>query len=147
MDNETSLGQQLLTFLKERSMLNYGQLIPVSLVHSAIGIKCPDLGTRKGFEELALLELGAVDYVRSFLIGQGMYLGKAKTNYRILLPSENARQAQSYMASADRKLLRARKLTKNTPTIPAKLATTQDVRIMMKRENIATEQRHRLAMM
>jgi hypothetical protein len=86
---------------------------------------------------LALEELKLTDYIRNILINRGMYLSNTKGAYNILLPSENYKQVQLYMASADKKLNRAIKLSKNTPR--SKGYDENDslvVRAMMKRENI-----------
>jgi hypothetical protein len=79
-----------------------------------------------------------VDYVRKILLREGKYLAQTKGNYRILLPSENAAQVESYMSSADKKLKRALILSKNTPADTKTMRDADQVqaRIIVKRESI-----------
>lgn len=108
------MSAELLREIEARGLLDYGSVIPTELVHSMLGIKVPTVGTRAQFEELALRELSAIDGIRNALIDQGKYITACHGGYRILLPSENARQIESYMKSADRKLRRAQRLSAST---------------------------------
>jgi hypothetical protein len=71
-----------------------------------------------------------------------MYLSAENGAYRILLPSENTYQIELYMRSADKKLSRALKLSRNTPKAKGPDENSKlTVRATMKREDI---KRHRL---
>jgi hypothetical protein len=136
-DNTPSPGQCLMAYLTDNKLTEYGQVILGSDVRAVLNITIPRLGTQKQFQNLALAELTAVDYCRNILLGKGKYLTQSGGDYRILLPSENARQVEVYVSQADRKLKRALKLSKSSQ----QLATNQqpdntNVRIMMKREAI-----------
>ena len=56
-------------------------------------------------------------------------------DYRVLLPSENASQADALMDSADRKMRRARKLLSNTPPSDTDTATAALLTRVAMREN------------
>lgn len=136
-DNTPSPGKCLMAYLTDHHLTDYGQVILADDVRSVLGIKIPKIGTQQQFRDLALAELTAIDYCRNILLGKGKYLTQRGGDYRILLPSENARQIDTYMSQADRKLKRALKLSKSTQ----QEATNQhpdntNVRIMMKREAI-----------
>ena len=121
----------LMNGLVELGLTDYGSDIPTELVHEMLEIEMPDVASKATFDRIAITELAAIDYCRSTLIGQGKYLQGTKSGYRVLLPSENRAQVDSYMGSADRKLSRALKLSRNTPVDTA----THDqieARIMMK---------------
>lgn len=127
------MSKELLTALRGRGLLEYGSVIKGEEVRDILGIEYPEVGTKKDFDEVALAELGAVDYVRNILLGEGKFIASHQGDYRILLPSENKRQVDAYMQQADRKLRRARKLSSNTP--PAESYTpsaNHDVRLAMK---------------
>ncbi len=140
------MSKELLTALRNRGLTEFGSVIPGETVREIIGIEYPEFGTKKDFDEVALTELGAVDYCRNVLLGEGKFLASNNGDYRILLPSENKRQIDAYMAQADRKLRRAQKLSRNTPkpaeSIPAE---TQDVRIAMKLHGMRHRHQHRAA--
>ena len=53
--------------------------------------------------------------------------------HRVLLPSENKAQVDAYMESADRKLERALKLSRNSPKA-SHLPDQTEARIMMRRK-------------
>ena len=131
------MSKELLSHLNERGLLEFGSTIPGDLVRECLGIEYPAYGTKQEFDEVALRELGAVDYVRNALLSEGKYLASANGNYRVLLPSENKQQIDAYVSQADRKLRRALKLSRNTPAIADKSRTDQShARIVMKREAI-----------
>ena len=66
----------------------------------------------------------------------GKFIASHQGDYRILLPSENKRQVDAYMSQADRKLRRAHKLSRNTPSVESyKPHANNDVRIAMKLGN------------
>jgi len=122
--------------LKEMDMLEFGAVIPTSTVHELLGIDMPSTAPKRVYDQLALMELAAIDYVRNILLGHGMYLTGTSTGYRILLPSENAQQIDLYMEAADRKLTRALKLSRNTPREVQSAPDQTEARILMKRSGI-----------
>lgn len=131
------MSKELLTTLRDRGMLEFGSVIMGDTVRDILGIEYPEFGTKKDFDDVALAELGAIDYVRNVLLNEGKYLAGDKGNYRILLPSENKAQVDAYMQQADRKLRRAQKLSQNTPTENRhKPEENADVRILMKRSSV-----------
>lgn len=99
-----------------RKLTEYGSEFPATLVHEIVGIAYPDTASKRVFDELALKELSAIDYVRNVLIGQGKYLEARGDIYRICLPSENRVYVELYMKSADNKLRRASRLSRSTPS-------------------------------
>lgn len=129
-------GKDLYSELKCAGSLEYGEVIYRKIVHILLDIEIPETGTKQEFDNLALFELAAIDYVRNILLGQGKYLSQHQGDYRILLPSENVRQVEQYMNAADKKLKRALKLSRNTPETDTKTQNNTDIRIMMKRETI-----------
>ena len=127
------MSKELLAALRGRGLLEYGSVIKGEEVRDILGIEYPEVGTKKDFDEVALAELGAVDYVRNILLGEGKFIASHQGDYRILLPSENKRQVDAYMQQADRKLRRAHKLSRNTPNVESyKPNANADVRIAMK---------------
>ena len=129
-------ARELHAELKARGLLVYGSEFSAAEVQEILGLTVPEVGTRAEFNALALAELTAVDHVRNVLLGQGMYLAGTRTGYRVLLPSENAQQVEQYMASADRKLNRALKLSQNTPAAVARPTDQTEARIALKRQGL-----------
>lgn len=123
--------KDLMAAIKAAKLDEYGSFIPGEFVHSVLRITVPEVATREEFSRIALLEMAAVDYCRGQLINEGKYLKQERSGYRILLPGENAGQIESYMQSADNKLGRALKLSKNTPGASQNNCQTQE-RILMK---------------
>lgn len=126
--------KELLHALHEAGLLEFGSVIPSELVHEVLGIEIPKVGSKAVFDELALRELNAIDSVRNLLLNQGKYLTACEGGYRILLPSENQKQVEAYMKSADRKLRRAQRLSANTPQT-AHAADSTRARIHMKQHS------------
>jgi hypothetical protein len=130
------MSKDLLHTLRSRGLLEYGSVILGKDVRETLGIFYPEVGTKKDFDEVALAEMSAIDYVRNVLLGEGKYLTSQQGDYRILLPSENRRQIESYMSQADKKLRRALKLNRNTPQNDAYSPSDNiHVRMQMKLEN------------
>lgn len=121
----------LLEALTERGLTTYGSDIPTALVHEVLEIEIPTYAAKAVYDRLSMLELSAIDYCRNVLMGQGRYLAGTRTGYRILLPSENRGQIDAYMSSADRKLSRALKLSRNSPA-DASAHDQTETRIHMK---------------
>lgn len=128
------MSKALLEKLKAAGCTEYGSVIPTELVHQVLGIEYPEVAPKSVFDELALQELGAIDYVRNALLNEGKYLIGDKAGYRILLPSENKKQVERYMQQADKKLRRASKLSRNTPPEHRKDADQVEARIMLKQK-------------
>ncbi|MCF7995783.1 MAG: hypothetical protein K9L88_13190 [Chromatiaceae bacterium] len=129
-------GKCLIQWLRNAHLDEYGSVILGVDVRKIIGIEYPEVGTRAEFDSLSLAELAAVDYARNILLGEGKYLTQQSGDYRILLPSENARQIQLYMQHADKKLKRALKLSRNSPLLDTHKQDNTSARILMKREAI-----------
>lgn len=125
----------LLTALTERGLTEYGSDIPTALVHEVLEIEMPTYAAKAVYDRLSMLELSAIDYCRNVLLGQGKYLSGTRTGYRILLPSENRGQIDAYMSSADRKLSRALKLSRNSQT-EAVVNDQTEARILLKRSGM-----------
>lgn len=125
--------RELYAELDARGLLEYGSVIESSVVHAALGIDMPTMASKYEFDRLALIELSAIDYVRNILLGQGKYLTGTDAGYRILLPSENSAQVEQYISSADKKLNRALKLFRNSPSAECALPDQTEARILMKR--------------
>ena len=128
--------KDLYEFLRLNNQLRYGQVILAKTIRDFMGIDLPEIGTKKDFDQASLAELGCVDYVRNILLGHGMYLAQSKGDYRILLPSENNRQVELYISSADKKLSRALKLSRNSPHAQFVNNDQTEARIVMKRQDM-----------
>lgn len=126
--------KDLLHVLAERGLLEFGSVIPRDLVHSILGVQMPEIGTKAEFDAVTLAELSAIDYCRNHLLGVGKYLAGTPTGYRILLPSENQKQVELYIGSADKKLSRALKLSRNSPAIADTKPDQIEARIHFKRQ-------------
>ena len=113
--SERQLFRGLLARLEHLDLTEYGCFISRQLVHDTLEIVIPKVASKEVFDELSLRELAAIDYCRNVLLGHGKYLSSCKDGYRILLPSENAKQIDLYMRSAEKKLNRAGKLSRNSP--------------------------------
>lgn len=135
--SDRSKGKCLYQALEAASLLEYGSVILADFVQAVIDIQYPETATKKEFDSLALAELSAIDYVRNILLSQGKYLTFSQGNYRILLPSENKKQVEQYLQSADKKLNRAMKLHRSTPGVDnVKHDYQAEVRLVMKQETI-----------
>lgn len=101
--------------MRQQHLDEFGSVILGREVRKVVGIDVPEVATQEVFRKLQLRELDAVDYVRNLLMGEGKYLAQHCGDYRILLPSENIRQVESYMSQAKNKLSRGMKLLRNSP--------------------------------
>ena len=140
MDNK-----EIIQRLRELGLTEYGSIIPGDKLRQMAGIEYPATGTKAEFDALALDELSAVDYVRNCLLNEGKYLKAHRDDYRILSPAENNGQVEAYMRSADNKLRRAIKLSKNTPAMVDSQPNNHNARLMMKRESIKRKMSQSLA--
>lgn len=130
------LHQELLQKLKDFGMIGYGESISGEFVRNVIGLTMPEVATRAQFAAISLKELAAVDFVRAELLKIGMYLARDGEDYRILTPSENLRQVDTYMRDAARKMNRARLLKEMTPARHA-VHDNRSARIFMRQEAAA----------
>lgn len=121
--------------LRGMGLLDYGKVIDGEMLRHMAGIEYPETGTKAEFDAPALEELALVDYIRNRLLDEGKYIKVQRDDYRILTPFENASQINAYMSSADKKLRRAIKLSKNTPSVTGEKCQNK-ARILMKRESI-----------
>lgn len=127
--------------LHSRGLFEFGAVITTETVHEIMGVEMPDVAPKSVYDRIAMMELQAIDYCRNILLGQGKYLAGTPSGYRVLLPSENKTQIDAYIESADRKLARALKLSRNTPTESLQPDQTE-ARIMMRRNGV---RRNRIA--
>jgi len=135
-------GKDLLAWMREQGLDEFGSVIPQHQVREVLGLEFPSSAAKRVFDQLALMELSAVDYARNVLLDEGKYLAQTRDHYRILLPSENSAQIASYMGSADAKLKRGLRLLRNTPTTDAPPPLDNvEARIVMKREAIRNQRR------
>jgi hypothetical protein len=119
--------------LDRAGLFDFGAAIPRAMVYDLLGLDVPEVASKAVFDRIAMLELQAMDYCRNMLLGDGKYLAGTPSGYRVLLPSENKAQVDSYMESADRKLERALKLSRNSPKA-SHLPDQTEARIMMRRK-------------
>lgn len=138
MDEQTvNRGKFLLDYLRSSGQDDYGCVISSADVLAALEICYPEKASKAVYDELSLIELNAVGYVRDVFLKEGKYFGKTASGYRIPLPSENVKYINQYIMASDRKLSRAMKLTRNTPpgdAMPERASL--DARIAMKRESL-----------
>lgn len=127
--------KDLLAHLRAAGQLEYGSVVMGGHIRALLGLEYPEVGTKKQFDALALTELSAINYIRDRLLSEGKYLVGIRGDYRVLLPSENASQAEALMDSADRKMRRARKLLSNTPPPDTDTATAALLTRVAMREN------------
>jgi hypothetical protein len=107
--------ENVFEILNEKGLLEYGATFSADYFRELCGIVEPKTGTKKEFDMASLAELSAIDFIRNVLIQNGRYIKKDGDNYRVLLPSENAKQADLMRESARKKLNKAKKLETNTP--------------------------------
>ena len=125
--------------LQSAGLFEYGAVIDRQTVYDVLDITVPEVASRAVFDRIAMLELQAMDYCRNILLGHGKYLAGTPSGYRVLLPSENQSQVDAYMQSADRKLARALKLSRNSPK-SSELPDQTEARIMMRQHGYVRRQ-------
>jgi len=143
--SKRDLMRGLLAGLEERGLLEYGSVIETSIVHELLEIDMPKYAEKAVYDRLAMIELAAIDYCRNVLLGRGKYLAGTSSGYRVLLPSENKVQIDSYMGSADRKLSRALKLSRNSPRSADVQPDQTETRIHMKRSGLRSSETRQLS--
>lgn len=107
----------LLDWLRATGLDAHGALIPGAQVRAVMDIHLPEVGTYGEFQTAQLQELSAVESAREALRKEGKHLAGVQGDYRILLPSENVRQAKAYNDAARGKMKRAQTLLANTPDL------------------------------
>lgn len=136
--------KDFLSGLRAQKLTEFGAVILGNDVRKTLEIEYPSYEELKGmdsydikrtFDKIGLAEMSAIDYVRNVLLNEGKYIRVEKGNYRILLPSENTEQIESYISSADKKLSRALKLSRNTPQRGGEKSEQLEARIMLKRQS------------
>jgi len=131
MSARTDLHRDFFAELQARGLLAYGASFSTDLVHELLGLEVPEVGTKSEFDRVALAELSAIGYVRDQLLKTGRYIAGTTGGYRVLLPSENARQVEQYITSATSKLRRATLLNKTTPIEHRNINDSLDARLML----------------
>lgn len=114
MSEEKSLPQTLYETLRNTAELEYGATFSRARVLSIMGIEDIEFGTQKEFQEQELAELSGIGYVRNILINEGKWIVRKGNTYRVLQPSENGSQIDSFMRSGSSAYLKASKLAKST---------------------------------
>lgn len=127
--------------MKDNNLLDYGSVITEKEVHSVIDVEYPETGTREEYKSLDLLVLSVTDYVRNILLGDGKAFTSVMGDYRIPLPSETIKYIERYMSSADKKLRRALKLSKNAPFNTS--TNEVNTKIIMKRNSVKKHSQRR----
>lgn len=122
-------------WFREQGFAEYGSVVLRTELLEFVGIEIPKYGTKKDFDKAALAEIEVVQYLRNILLREGKYLKQDGDFYRVLLPSQNAQQVESYMRTADKKLKRATLLLRNTPVEHQPVDDT-NVRLYMKQDSI-----------
>jgi hypothetical protein len=114
MSEEKSIEKTLYETLLNSSELEYGSTFKRSRVLDIMGIEDIEFGTQKEFQVQELAELSGIGYMRNILINQGKWIIRKGETYRILHPSENSSQIDSFMRSGSNAYLKASKLAKST---------------------------------
>ena len=129
-------GKDLLAWMRERGLTDYGCTISGEAIRAVLGIVVPRVGTWEDFNSVQVQMLNPIGYVRDALLAEGKYLRCERDMYRILLPSENAAQIRSFQDSADNKLRRAETLAKTTPMEHKDVRDNTEVRLAMMRSSL-----------
>lgn len=132
-------GRDLLEYMKACGKTEYGSVTTELEIHNLLGLHEPEKGTRKEFQDVALTVLAATDYVRNVLLGEGKYLTSSNRDFRIVLPSETRKYVMTYVSSADKKLKRALKLSRNMPSIDTDPPSSTTGDILLKQEHLRLE--------
>lgn len=93
----------------------YGGTFTREEVIGLLRVKYIKKGTRADFQTMDLAELAGVGYIRNVLINQGKWIKLTGDHYRVLTPSENADQIESFLSRGRRAFNKANKLAKSTP--------------------------------
>ena len=128
-------AKKLFAFLDEKGLLEYGSVIPVSMVREVADLQYPESGSYKEFKELELRELSIVGWMKDKLLNEGKTIVQRGDSYRIPLASENAYEAERLHAAANRKTARAEKLLRNTPLPPHQRPNNSRTRSQRKQEH------------
>jgi len=134
----TNVSKDLYNHLNEQGKLEYGSFVSELEIHEFLGLVYPEHGTRAQYKALDLTMLAVTDYIKSILLGEGKAFVSSQGDYRVLLPSENAKYIEKYMRAADKKLKRALKLSRNQP-LGDVVQDNKSVKIMLKQEALKRE--------
>lgn len=115
MPEEKSVNETLYETLHDSGELEYGSTVKRARVLEIMGIEEVKFGTQKDFQAQELAELKGVGYIRSILINQGKWIIRKSDTYRVLQPSENEGQIESFARSGNNAYNKAMKLSKSTP--------------------------------
>lgn len=130
------MSKDLLQKLRDEDLTEYGSTFHGDMVREIIGVEYPEYGTKKQFDDVTLLELAAIGYVRDALRKEGKHIARDGGIYRICLPSENESVARSWEMQADDRLKKAQQLRKTTPQEQYNANTDRSALIAMKRESM-----------
>lgn len=106
--------KELFIRLNESGFFDFGNVITEQEILDLFDLKKPTFGSYEAFKEFDLKLLGITAFFRNQLIKEGKYLKQTNGDYRVLLPSENAKIIELLYQSANRKLQRGIRLAKNT---------------------------------
>ena len=106
------------------------------MVREVLGVEYPEYGTKKQFDDVVLVELSAIGYVRDILRKEGKHIAQNAGIYRVCLPSENESIARSWECQADDRMKRAQQLRTFTPLDAYDAKTDRAVIVAMKRESL-----------
>lgn len=126
------MSAELLQTLREAGLTEYGSVIPASDIRKMLNLTMPRVGSKQDFDRVALAELAAIGYVRNHLLDEGKYITADGDSYRILLPSENAKQVEAYLEASNRKRRKGLRLLKSTPPGTAEFPSQLESRLSMR---------------
>lgn len=126
------MSAELLQAMREAGLTDYGSVIPASDIRKMLNLTMPRFGSKQEFDRVALVELAAIGYVRNHLLDEGKYIAAEGDSYRILLPSENAKQVEAYLEASNRKRRRGLRLLKSTPPGTAEFPSQLESRLSMR---------------
>lgn len=126
------MSAELLQTLREAGLTEYGSVIPARDIRKMLNLTMPRFGSKQDFDRVALAELAAIGYVRNHLLDEGKYITADGDSYRILLPSENAKQVEAYLEASNRKRRRGLRLLKSTPPGMAEFPSQLESRLSMR---------------
>lgn len=130
------MSKDLLTKLRDESLTEYGSTFSGEMVREVLGVEYPEYGTKKQFDDVVLVELSAIGYVRDILRKEGKHIAQNAGIYRVCLPSENESIARSWESQADDRMKRAQQLRTFTPLDAYDAKTDRAVIVAMKRESL-----------
>lgn len=70
------MSKDLLSKLRDESLTEYGATFTGEMVREALGVEYPEYGTKKQFDDVVLVELSAIGYVRDILRKEGKHIAQ-----------------------------------------------------------------------